>query len=91
MLENVGRAGYALDCIANHDRPLDEYSSWIDQIRAITKADVLRVARKHLKPDAMKLIVVAPRTTVEPQLRALGLGAIELRDAYGEVARRPEK
>ncbi len=38
--------------------PLDYYDTYCDKIRAVTKQDVLRVAKKYIKPNEMSIMVV---------------------------------
>lgn len=38
--------------------PLDYYDTYCDKIRAVTKEDVLRVARTYIKPGEMSIMVV---------------------------------
>lgn len=40
------------------NRPADELQKYIDNIRAVTKDDVLRVAKKYLHPGKMTIMVV---------------------------------
>ena len=53
---------------------------------AVTAADVQRVAQHYLVPGRMIVIAVGDRATIVPQLRKLGLGAIEFRDADGRTS-----
>jgi predicted Zn-dependent peptidase len=86
--ETTSRAAGEIDQIVTYDLPLDEPARLPARIRAVSGADVLRVARKYLHPDTMKIIVVGDRAKVEPQLAALGLGVVEVRDPYGNVVNR---
>ncbi|MDZ7394105.1 MAG: insulinase family protein [candidate division KSB1 bacterium] len=38
--------------------PLDYYDTYCDKIRAVTKEDVMRVAKKYIKPHEMTIMVV---------------------------------
>ncbi len=38
--------------------PRDFYETYLDKVRAVTKKDVLRVAKEYLKPDKMTFLVV---------------------------------
>jgi zinc protease len=61
--------------------PLDYYRGLPDKIGAITAADIQGVAQKYLAPDRMVIVVVGDRSAVEPELRKLNLGPIEVYDA----------
>jgi zinc protease len=65
---------------------LDYYSRYAEQVNAVTAEQALAVARKYLVPDRMVVIAVGDRSTIEPALAKLGLGAIEVRDAEGKPA-----
>ncbi|MGO9838768.1 MAG: M16 family metallopeptidase [Polyangiaceae bacterium] len=77
----------ALQDLAVYKLPKDEYAKRAARIDAVTAADVQRVARQWLHPDAVRIVVTGDRARIEKELAALGLGAIELRDAYGEVVK----
>lgn len=50
-----------------------------------SKADLDALARDYFGPENAVLVVVGPRTTVQPMLEKLGLPAPQLRDAEGAV------
>jgi zinc protease len=85
--ESVDDVTGALQDLAVYRMPLDEYAKRAAEIDRVTVADVQRVARQWLHPDAMRIVVTGDRAKIETALAALGLGAIELRDAYGEVVK----
>lgn len=60
--------------------PLDFYDTAVQNIGAVTQADVQRVARQYVDPDHLTLVIVGDRKTIEPALRALRPGEIILRD-----------
>lgn len=41
-------------------RPHEYWQKWRDRVRAVTAADVQRVAREHLHPDGLVFLVVGP-------------------------------
>lgn len=66
--------------------PLDFYASAVQNIGAVTQADVQRVARKYVDPDHLTVVIVGDRKTIEPGLRALNPGTIvvhDVRDVLG--------
>jgi zinc protease len=81
--ETVGDVAAAVSDLVVYDLPLDDLEKKLARIDAVTTADVKRVAGEYLKADAMTVIVVGGKATLAPQLDALGLGAFEERDAYG--------
>ena len=46
----------------------------------MTQADVQRVARQYIDPDRLTVVIVGDRKVIEPGLRALKPGLIEIRE-----------
>jgi zinc protease len=67
------------------DLPPDYWRALPDQFRRVTAAQVQAVANKYLVPERMKVIAVGDRAKVLPQLKNLGLGQAEMRDADGQL------
>lgn len=63
----------------------DFYNTYQSHIAAVTQADVQRVAARYIDPSRMRVVVVGDRKTVEAQLRASGIGPVEIRNASGET------
>jgi zinc protease len=59
--------------------PADYYSGLPGRIAGMTTGDVQDVAKKFLKPEAMKVIAVGDRAQIVPQIEKLGLGDITYR------------
>jgi zinc protease len=83
--ETVDELTGAIEELAVHGLPLDEYAQRIARIDAVTPADVQRVARKWLRPDDLRIVVAGDRAKLERGLA--DLGAVEVRDAYGDPAK----
>jgi zinc protease len=56
--------------------PDDYFSKYVQNIQAVTAADVQRVAEKYVRPDRVTVLVVGDLKKIEPGVRALNLGAI---------------
>ena len=74
------------DAIANavstanfNGEPLDYYKTLPERIARVTRAEVARVAKKWIKPEQWPVIVVGPGALSEQQLRALDLGAVDVK------------
>jgi predicted Zn-dependent peptidase len=80
--ESVDEVTGALGDLAIYKLPLDEYATRAARIDAVTAADVQRVAKKWLRPEALRVVVTGDRAKLEKGLSALG--TIEVRDAYGD-------
>jgi predicted Zn-dependent peptidase len=55
----------------------DYFSKYVQNIEAVTAADVQRVAQKYIAPDRFAVVVVGDKKTIEPGIRALNLGPIK--------------
>jgi zinc protease len=84
MFETTRSAVGTIGGLHLFDLPADFYAGLPSRIASLTEADVLEVARGFLKPEEMRVVVVGDRAQVEPQLVALGLGALDLRDAEAQ-------
>ncbi len=67
-----------------YDLGLDYYSRYAERVNAITSDQTLAVAKKYLVPDQLIVIAVGDRAKIEPELRKLNLGGIEIRDPEGK-------
>jgi predicted Zn-dependent peptidase len=56
--------------------PMDYYDKYVDRLRAVTPADVERVARKYIDPQKLLVVVVGDRKVIEPGIQALNLGPV---------------
>jgi zinc protease len=68
-----------------YDLGLDYYTKYADAVNAVTAEQALAMAKKYLGPERLIVIAVGDRKTIEPQLRKLNLGKIEIRNADGRV------
>jgi predicted Zn-dependent peptidase len=59
-----------------YDLPVDYYATFAGRVRAVTAADVKRVADKYIQPDKFAVVIVGDRKVIEPGIRALNLGPI---------------
>jgi zinc protease len=85
MFEASNEAAGALAEIFLYDLPADYYAKLPERLSAVTATDTEAVAKKYLQPEQMILICVGDRATIEPELKKLELGAIEIRDADGKI------
>ena len=58
--------------------PDDYFSKYVQNIQAVTPADVQRVAQKYIQPSRFIVTVVGDRQQIEPQIRALNLGNLKV-------------
>jgi zinc protease len=83
---NSGEAG-ALSEIFVYNLARDYFSTLPERLNAVTSEDAEAVAKKYLHPDQLILVCVGDRAKIEPQLVKLDLGAVEFRDADGNVVK----
>ena len=67
-----------LEDVLTYRLPDDYFSRYVPNIEAVTAADVQRVARTYIQPDKLAVIVVGDRKAIEPGLRALNLGPLNV-------------
>ncbi|UUZ46904.1 insulinase family protein [Massilia sp. B-10] len=77
--------GGSLASIFAYDLPLDYYSTLAAQYQAVTAEQVQAMAIKYLVPEKMVVVAVGDRKKIEPQLKKLKLGPIEVRDGDGRL------
>jgi len=85
MFEASSEAAGVLSEIFLYDLSPDYYAKLPERLSAVTAADAETVAKKYLHPEQMILVCVGDRAKIEPELKKLELGAIELRDADGKI------
>lgn len=81
QFETVSEIAGALAYLAIYGLPLDEYEKRAEAYKAITKADVQRVAKQYLAIDKIRLVIVGDANVIEKDLEKLGLGKPEIRRA----------
>ena len=77
--------GASLAGLFVYDLPLDYYSTLAQQFSTVTAAQVQDAARKYLVPEKLVVVAVGDRKKIEPQLKKLKLGTIEVRGVDGKV------
>jgi zinc protease len=70
--------------------PTNYFDTYRDRVKAVTAQDVLRVARAHLDPNRLQVVVVGDATAIRPTVEALSLGPVTVYDpADDDVAAVP--
>ena len=83
--ETTQQIAGALVPVAMYGLPLDYYNNYVQNIEAITPADVERVARQYVNPGSLAVVIVGDRKSIEPALKAVNIGPISIRDMTGQV------
>ena len=69
--ETPGQIANRLGDVVLYGLPDNYFNNYIQRVRAVTLADVQRVANRYLDPSKMAILVVGDRKTIEPGLRSL--------------------
>jgi len=64
----------------------DYYSRYAQQVRAVTKADLQRVADRYLDVDHLAIVIVGDRKAIEQPLRATGVAPVVVLSVDGNPA-----
>lgn len=73
-LESTSQVANQMASLATYGLTLDELPKLAARVRAVTSADVQRVARKYLTPDRAHVVVVGDLSKVKEPIEKLGLG-----------------
>ncbi len=84
--ETSANAAASFSNVFIYDLGLDYFTKYPARVDAVTTAQAKTMAQKYLVPDKLIVIAVGDRAKIEPELRKLNLGAIEIRTADGKVA-----
>jgi zinc protease len=79
ILETNDAVAASIATIAFLGLPLDYYRRLPERIARVSRADVSRVARKWVKPDAWPVIIVGPRALSEEKLKGMDFGAVKVK------------
>lgn len=83
QFSTVSGIGGAITTLYVNDLPLDYYQNYAKAIRAVSKEDVSRVAKKYLDLDHLNIVIVGDRKTVEGPLKSTGVAPIVILDQNG--------
>jgi zinc protease len=75
--ETTGDIARRLEDALVYHLPDDYFSKYVQNIQAVTAADVQRVAQKYVQPGRVIVVVVGDLKTIEPGIRAANLGPIK--------------
>lgn len=82
--ETIDAVGASIDEIVNFGLPDDYYKTYPEKVRALSVKDLEQAAQKEVHPDQLVWVVVGDRAKIEPGVRELGWGEIQLLDADGK-------
>jgi zinc protease len=76
--ETTGDISRRLEDVLVYHLPDDYFAKYVQNIQAVTAADVQRVAQKYIQPGRFAVVVVGDLKVIEPGIRALNLGPIKV-------------
>jgi len=82
--ETTQDIAFQLVPVALYGLPLDYYNNYVQNIEAITEADVARVAQQYINPGSLAVVIVGDRKSIEPTLKAINVGPVVIRDISGQ-------
>lgn len=76
--ETTGDISRRLEDAVVYHLPDDYFTQYVQNIQAVTSADVQRMAQKYIQPGRFAVVVVGDRKAIEPGIHALNLGPIKV-------------
>lgn len=83
--ESTAAIANALASVVSYGLPDDYFDRYRASIRAVTAADVLRVARAHVRPEELQIVIVGDPDAVRGPLEQRALGPVFEYDAEGRA------
>ena len=80
---SVGGVNRSIASIYIQGLPEDYYQQFARAVNAVTKDDVVRVAKKYIDPDHLTILVVGDRSKIEAPLAATKIAPITVLDVNG--------
>ena len=68
-----------------YDLPPEYFSVLPVQINAVTAEQARAAAQQYIQPEKMTVVAVGDKAKIEPDLKKLDLGKIEVRDTAGKI------
>jgi zinc protease len=81
--ESVDATTAAISSLYVQDIPENFYKEYSAKVVAVTADDVLRVAKKYIDLDHLRIVIVGDRATIEEPLRKTGIAPVVVLDADG--------
>jgi zinc protease len=76
--EATGDISRRLEDMLVYRLPEDYFEKYVQNIQAVTAADVQRVAQKYIQPGKFTVVIVGDLKLIEPAVRAMNLGPIKV-------------
>jgi len=83
---SVSAISSAITSLTLQNLPDDYYQNYAKNVSAVTKEDMLRVAKQYIDLGHLAIVIVGDRATVEEPLKATGIAPITVLDVDGNPA-----
>src|SRR5215211_7810250 len=80
---SVNAINNAITALTVQGLPDDFYQTYAKNVSAVTKEDLLRVAKRYIDLNHLYIVIVGDRSTVEGPLKATGIAPITMIDIEG--------
>jgi zinc protease len=87
MFASVSSIGSAIGTLWLEGLPDDYYQQFGARVAAVTRDDVLRVAKKYIDLGHLSMVIVGDRASIEAPLKATGIAPIAVLDIEGNPAK----
>ena len=81
---SVEAIGGSVASIYVQDLPESYYRDYARNVEAVTRDDLVRVAKKYVDMEHLNIVIVGDRATIEENLRKTGIAPIVVLDAEGK-------
>lgn len=86
-LQSVQDLATRMQTVLIYNLPLDYYATYRERLAAVTGADISRIVRSRLAPEALTIVIVGDLSKIEAPIRARNFGVVEVWDADGRRIR----
>jgi zinc protease len=87
--QTVGDIAGKLEEMLIYALPDGYFSDFVNRIRAVTAADVQRVAQKYLDPATMSIVLVGDRAAIEQSVVKMNLGPVSYKTVEDVLGKPP--
>jgi predicted Zn-dependent peptidase len=87
--ETMASSAASLALLGLHGLGSDDFLTLRVRLQMVTPEEVHRVAQAYLRPDRLKIVLVGDAATIEPGVRALDLGEVQVKKLVARGRRRP--
>jgi zinc protease len=78
FFQSVSATNNSIATLYTQNLPQDYYQTYADKVNAVTKDDLVRVAKRYIDLDHLNIVIVGDRAVIEEQLRKTAIAPIVL-------------